>query len=84
MRRWTLAGYGCMVRLIVSRLRLVWKSGSYFVPNPKRSERLVGRGTRMGELWLRGTADREVMGVCLGRLVSRALSQNASATVIIA
>jgi hypothetical protein len=50
----------------------------------KRSERLVGRGTRMGELWLRGTADREVMGVYLGRLVSRALSQNASATVIIA
>ena len=34
MRRWTLAGYGCMVGLIVNRLGLVWKSGSYFVSNP--------------------------------------------------
>jgi hypothetical protein len=40
----------------------------------RRGERLLGRGTRAGELWVRGTADREVMGVYLGRLVTRALT----------
>ena len=38
----------------------------------RRGERLVGRGTRAGEVWVRGTADREVMGVYLGK-VTRAL-----------
>ncbi len=50
----------------------------------RRGERLLGRGTRSGEVWVRGTADREVMGVYLGRLVARALSRNASGTGIIA
>jgi hypothetical protein len=47
----------------------------------RRGERLLGRGTRSGEVWVRGTADREVMGVYLGKLVAQALSQNAFATV---
>ena len=34
MRRWILAGYGCMVELIVIQPDLFAKSGSYFVPNP--------------------------------------------------
>jgi hypothetical protein len=38
MRRWILVGYGCMVGLIVNRSGLVWKSGSYFVPNPKHTQ----------------------------------------------
>jgi hypothetical protein len=50
----------------------------------KHGERLLGRGTRAGEVWVRGTADREVMGVYLGRLVTRALLQNTPETVIMA
>ena len=46
----------------------------------RRGERLVGRGTRAGEVWVRGTADREVMGVYLGRLITRALTRNAAGT----
>ena len=54
----------------------------------RRGERLVGRGTRAGEVWVHGTADREVMGVYLGRL-TRALSRstpgtNAPGTVVMA
>jgi hypothetical protein len=46
----------------------------------RRGERLLGRGTRSGEVWVHGTADREVMGVYLGRLVTRALFRNGLAT----
>ncbi len=37
----------------------------------QRSERLYGRGTRDGELWLRGTADREVMAVQMRTVLAR-------------
>jgi hypothetical protein len=46
---------------------------SWFVAPPKRgSERLLGLGTSCGEIWLRGTADLEVMRLYMRRLNSRA------------
>jgi hypothetical protein len=45
---------------------------SWFVAPPKRgSERLLGLGTSCGEIWLRGTADLEVMRLQMRRLNSR-------------
>lgn len=38
----------------------------------ERSERLYGRGTPGGELWLRGTADAEVMRLHASKLLKRA------------
>jgi hypothetical protein len=45
---------------------------SWFVAPPKRgSERLLGLGTSCGEIWLRGTADLEVMRVYMRRVNTR-------------
>ena len=42
----------------------------------RRSERVFGRWTRAGELWLRGTADAEVMSVYSGKIARRADAVN--------
>jgi hypothetical protein len=48
---------------------------SWFVAPPKRgSERLLGLGTSCGEIWLRGTADLEVMRLQMRRLNSRVIA----------
>ena len=47
----------------------------FMTASRRGSERYYGRGTQTGEVWLRGTADREVMALYANRLIARASGQ---------
>ena len=47
----------------------------FMTASRRGSERYYGRGTRTGEVWLRGTADREVMALYANRLMARVSGQ---------
>jgi hypothetical protein len=60
------------MRVIELETKVSNEDCSWFVAPPKRgSERLLGLGTSCGEIWLRGTADLEVMRVYMRRVNTR-------------